>query len=132
MSKQISVLVIDDSDFIRSMFLDRPELDGFDVSVAEDGQTGHDLARSVRPDLILLDWILPDIDGMEVLAQIKDDPDIKNIPVYMLTAKKTPSDVGQAICEGVEGYFAKPFDLESLTKTLRKKLTSSVPIENKK
>ena len=126
MSKQISVLVIDDSDFIRSMFLSQPELDGFDVSVAEDGRTGLDLARSVRPDVILLDWVLPDIDGMEVLARFKNDPDIKDIPVYMLTAKKTPSDVGQAICEGVEGYFAKPFDLESLTKTLRKKFSSFV------
>jgi len=96
------------------------------VSVAEDGQTGLDLARSVRPDVILLDWMLPDIDGMEVLAHLKNDPDISNIPVYMLTAKQAPSDVGQAICEGVEGYFAKPFDIESLTKTLRKKFSSLV------
>ena len=126
MAKQLSVLIIDDSDDIRNTFLCHPALDGFSVAVAENGQTGLDLARQVKPDAILLDWNMPEMDGMEVLAELKKDGETKNIPVFMLTAKKEPADVGWAICENVDGYFVKPFDIAKLSQTLRKKLTSLV------
>jgi DNA-binding response OmpR family regulator len=126
MGKQISVLVIDDADDIRNMFLCHPALDGFDVAVAEDGRIGLDLARQVKPDAILLDWNMPEMDGMEVLAELKKDSETKNIPVFMLTAKKSPADIGWAICENADGYFCKPFDIAKLAQTLRKKLTSLV------
>ena len=126
MGKQISVLVIDDEEHIRNMFLCHPALDGFSMAVAGDGRTGLDLARQIVPDAILLDWTMPEMDGMEVLAELKKDPKTKNIPVFMLTAKKSPADVGWAICESVDGYFAKPFDIASLVKILRQKLTSLV------
>jgi CheY-like chemotaxis protein len=76
--------------------------------------------------VILLDWMMPEMDGMEVLSRLKKDAATKNIPVFMLTAKKAPSDVGTAICEGVDGYFAKPFDIVKLTQTLRHKLQNLV------
>jgi DNA-binding response OmpR family regulator len=126
MGKQISVLVIDDERHIQDLFQCHPALDGFDVAVAGDGNEGIGLARRVEPDVILLDWMMPDMDGIEVLAQLKKDPKTENIPVYMLTAKKAPSDVGMAICEGVDGYFAKPFDIVKLVQTLRQKLESPV------
>ncbi|MHC5060847.1 MAG: response regulator transcription factor [Planctomycetota bacterium] len=126
MGKQLSVLIIDDSEDIRNTFLYHPSMDGFSVTVAENGQTGLDLARQVRPDAILLDWNMPEMDGMEVLAELKKDGETKDIPVFMLTAKKEPADVGWAICENVDGYFVKPFDVAKLTQALRKKLTSLV------
>jgi CheY-like chemotaxis protein len=126
MRKQISVLVIDDAEDIRNMFLCHPALDGFDITVADDGPTGLELASQVKPDAILLDWNTPEMDGMEVLAEPKKDPETKNIPVFMLTAKKEPADVGWAICENVDGYFTKPFDIANLAQTLRKKFTSLV------
>lgn len=126
MDMKISVLIVDDEQHIRDFFECHPALDTFEVFVAADGKEGLELARSVRPDVILLDWMLPDMDGMAVLAQLKNDPDTKNIPVYMLTAKKTPSDVGQAICEGVDGYFVKPFNISKLVETLKRKLASPV------
>jgi two-component system phosphate regulon response regulator PhoB/two-component system alkaline phosphatase synthesis response regulator PhoP len=126
MGKQFSVLVIDDAEDIRDMFLCHPSLSGFDVAVAEDGRTGLDLAQQIVPDVILLDWNMPEMDGMEVLAELKKDPGTKNIPVFMLTAKKAPADVGWAICERADGYFAKPFDIASLSQILRQKLTSLV------
>lgn len=126
MDRKISILMVDDEQHIRDFFQCHPALDAFDVSVAADGKEGLELARSVRPDVILLDWMLPDMDGMEVLAQLKDDPDTKNTPVYMLTAKKAPADVGQAICEGVDGYFVKPFNISKLVETLRRKLATPV------
>jgi len=126
MGKRISVLVIDDEQHIQDLFQCHPALDGFDVAVAGDGNEGIGLARLVEPDVILLDWMMPDMDGMAVLAQLKKDPKIQNIPVFMLTAKRAPSDVGWAICEGVDGYFAKPFDLVKLVQTLKHKLESPV------
>ena len=126
MGKQISVLVVDDEQHIQDLFQCHPALDGFDVTTAGDGNEGIGLARRVEPDVILLDWMMPDMDGMAVLAQLKKDPKTKNIPVFMLTAKKAPSDVGTAICEGVDGYFAKPFDIVKLVQTLKNKLESPV------
>lgn len=126
MDRKISVLLIDDEQHIRDFFGCHPALDAFDVSVAADGKEGLELARSVRPDVILLDWMMPDMEGIEVLAQLKNEPNTKNIPVYMLTAKKAPSDVGQAICEGVDGYFVKPFNISKLVETLRRKIASPV------
>lgn len=128
MSKQISVLVIDDEQHIRDLFASHPALDGFVVTLASDGRKGIDLARRYKPDVILLDWMLPDMDGMEVLAELKKDPNTANAPIFMLTAKKDPSDVGKAICKGVDGYFAKPFDIASLARTLRQKLANPATI----
>jgi two-component system alkaline phosphatase synthesis response regulator PhoP len=126
MGKKISVLVIDDEEHIQNLFQCHPSLDGFEVSVAGDGYEGLEIARRVRPDVILLDWMMPEMDGMEVLSKLKQDAATKNIPVFMLTAKRTASDVGWAICEGVDGYFAKPFDIVQLVRTLQHKLENPV------
>jgi len=126
MGKRISLLVIDDEKHIRDLFVCHPALDSFEVTLAANGRQGIDLARRYRPDVILLDWTMPEMDGMQVLAELKKNPNTQNIPIFMLTAKKEPSDVGWAICEGVDGYFAKPFDVANLARTLRRKLTNPV------
>jgi DNA-binding response OmpR family regulator len=126
MGKHISVLVIDDERHIRDLFACHPALDNFEVTLAANGRQGIDLARRYRPDVILLDWMLPDMDGMEVLAELRKDPDTSNTPVFMLTAKKDPSDVGLAICKGVDGYFAKPFNVTNLVRTIKHKLANPV------
>ena len=119
---------MEDETRIRDWFVCHPALDSFEVTLAADGRKGIDLARRYRPDVILLDWMLPDIDGMEVFAELKKDPDITNTLIFMLTAKKEPADVGRAICEGVDGYFAKPFDIANLARTLRGKLTNPATV----
>ena len=126
MSKRFSVLVVEDEEHIRNILKYNLNLDGFDVFVAENGRKGLELARGKKPDVILLDWMMPEMDGMEVLSQLKKDPKTHNIPVFMLTAKKKSCDVGQAICEGVDGYFTKPFDAVKLARTLRCKLENPV------
>lgn len=128
MSKRISILVIEDEQHIRDILKYDLESDGFRVFLAEDGHKALELARSVRPDAILLDWTLPGIDGLEVLSELKHDESTKDVPVFMVTAKKMASDVGQAICEGVDGYFTKPFDTTKLGRTLRRKLKK--PVKN--
>lgn len=126
MSEQISVLVIEDEDNIRDILEYNLKLDGFEVILAEDGFTGFKLACQKIPDVILLDWMLPKMDGLEVLTELKADERTKNIPVFMLTAKDTPCHVRAAITEGVDGYFSKPFDPAKMGPTLRHKLEKPV------
>jgi len=128
MGKRISLLVIDDEKHIRDLFVCHPALDSFEVTLGANGRQGIDLARRYRPNVILLDWMLPDMDGMQVLAELKKDPNTQNTPIFMLTAKKDPADMGRAVSEGVDGYFAKPFDIANLARTLRQKLTNPATI----
>ena len=126
MIEGISILVVDDEEHLRNILEYNLRLDGFDVYLAEDGRKGLELARQKMPDAILLDWMMPEMDGLEVLSKLKADEQTKNIPVFMLTVKKMPRHVSAAIMEGVDGYFAKPFDLAKMGPTLRCKLEKLV------
>jgi two-component system phosphate regulon response regulator PhoB len=122
MSEQISILVIDDEEHIRTVIEYNLKLDGFEVHLAGDGRSGLELARRKRPDVILLDWMMPVMDGLGVLAELKRDQRTEHIPVFMLTAKGMLSDVNQAFDAGVDDYITKPFDPIQLGKIIRKKL----------
>ena len=74
MKEEISVLVIEDEDHIRRVLEYDLRLDGFEVYLAEGGPTGLQIARDKKPDVILLDWMMPKMDGIEVLSQLKQDP----------------------------------------------------------
>ena len=122
MNEEISVLVVEDEEHIRRVLEYDLKLDGFSVYLAEDGPSGLKLAREKRPDVVLLDWMMPEMDGLEVLTQLKQDPNTANIPVFMLTAKGMMHDVGQALCRGADDYITKPFDPMELGRTIKKKL----------
>jgi len=109
MSEQISVLVIEDEEHIRNILEYNLRSDGFDVYLAEHGLRGVELAREKRPDVILLDWVMPKMDGLEVLSELKRDRRTKRIPVFMLTVKDDEDDVRRALNEGADWYFTKPF-----------------------
>ena len=122
MSKKISVLVIEDEEHIRTVLEYNLKLDDFDVYLAADGRTGLELAREKNPDVILLDWMMPDMDGLKVLSELNCDENTKNIPVFMLTAKGMMEDVGRALYEGADDYITKPFDPMQLGEIIKKKL----------
>ena len=105
MSEQISVLVIEDEEHIRNILEYNLRSDGFDVYLAEHGLRGVELAREKRPDVILLDWVMPKMDGLEVLSELKRDRRTKRIPVFMLTVKDDEDDVRRALNEGADWYF---------------------------
>ena len=101
MSEQITILVVEDEAHIRRVLEYNLKLDGFEVYLAEDGATGLKLARENRPDLILLDWLMPIMNGLQVLAELKTDSSTEHIPVFMLTAKgmlndRTPAPPAQS------------------------------------
>jgi DNA-binding response OmpR family regulator len=122
MNEQTMVLVVEDEPHIRRVLEYNLKLDGFGVYLAEDGAAGLTLAREKHPDVILLDWLMPNMSGLNVLAELKNDISTEHIPVFMLTAKGMLSDVTQAIDMGADDYITKPFNPMQLGKTIREKL----------
>jgi DNA-binding response OmpR family regulator len=122
MSEQFTILVVEDETHIRRVLEYNLKLDGFEVYLAEDGATGMKLAHEKNPDLILLDWLMPVMNGLQVLMELKADSSTEHIPVFMLTAKGMISDVTQAIEIGADDYITKPFNPMQLGKTIREKL----------
>jgi two-component system phosphate regulon response regulator PhoB len=122
MAEQITVLVVEDEPHIRRVLEYNLNLDGFKVELAEDGAAGLKLAHEAHPDVILLDWLMPLMSGLQVLEELKKDVSTEHIPVFMLTAKGMLSDVTQALEIGADDYITKPFNPIQLGKTIREKL----------
>ena len=120
-SKWIPVLVVEDDKVVRKVLEYRLKLYGFKVYLAEDGPTGLKLARQNKPELILLDWMMPGMDGLEVLSELKHDKRTEHIPVFMLTGKGMIGDLEQAFDIGADDYMTKPFNLMELGKTVKAK-----------
>ncbi len=109
------VLVIDDEDDIREIAQDSLEmLGGYQVSTASSGTQGLADARVQQPDAILLDMMMPDMDGSATFKGLQEDPATRGIPVILLTAKVQASDRLRFATLGVAGVIAKPFDPISL------------------
>ena len=99
----------DDRDIVRFVALNL-RLEGFDVVVANDGQDALDMALDVGPSLILLDTMMPRMDGYEVCSRLRDQRPDDQIPVIMLTAKSMDADRAQAFTVGADDWVTKPFD----------------------
>jgi len=108
------VLVADDDPDILDLLTLNLECHGYQVHQASDGQQARDMAVELIPDLIVLDVMMPKLDGLEVLAELKAHAETRDIPVVMLTAKASDSDVWQGWQAGADYYITKPFDLDEL------------------
>lgn len=122
MEEKVSVLVIDDEEHIRDIVAYNLRADGFEVYLAENGRDGLQIAAEKKPDLVLLDWVMLETSGLEVLTSLKSDQSTNSIPVFMLTAKDMYDDVNTAVNMGADSYIAKPFDPTQLGKTIRARL----------
>ena len=101
------VLVVEDEEMLSTMYKVKFENDGYDVSVANNGADGLEMAAKVVPDLILLDIIMPKIDGFAVLKKLKEDPKTAVLPVVMLTNLTEESVVQESLHLGAVGYLVK-------------------------
>jgi two-component system alkaline phosphatase synthesis response regulator PhoP len=124
LDKRAIILIVEDERHILTVLEYNLKLEGFEVYLAEDGFAGLELAGHVRPDVILLDWMLPQIDGLTVLSKLKEAARTRDIPVFMLTAKGMPEDIEQALGAGADDYITKPFNPTQLGGMIRKKLES--------
>lgn len=104
------ILVCDDEKHIVRLVQINLEREGYTVLTAYDGKEGLAKAEAEKPDLIVLDVMMPYMDGFEVLRNLKKNPDTRDIPVIMLTAKAQDADVFRGWKEGVDTYLTKPFN----------------------
>jgi two-component system, cell cycle response regulator len=104
------ILIVDDSRLIAHIAKTILAKRGHEVILAQDGTVGLDLAQSQCPDLILLDLVMPAIDGYEVCRRLKNDPSTRDIPVIMLTSMAEPADKVKGLGMGAVDYVTKPFD----------------------
>lgn len=113
------ILVVEDQQDNRQILRDLLLSSGFEILEAGDGQAGIDAARKYRPDLILMDIQLPVMDGYEATRLIKSDPDLKLIPVIVVTSYALSVDHAKAREVGCDAYVAKPFSPRDLLAKIR-------------
>lgn len=107
MIKQQKILIIEDDGFLIQMYASKLEMEGFKVLAAVDGEKGLRIVKKEQPDLILLDLLLPKKDGFEVLAELKKDSKLKDIPVVVLTNLGQREDIERCFNLGAVDYLIK-------------------------
>jgi len=118
----VKILVAEDSSTVRRLVAARLAADGYEVIEAEDGEAALSLARSERPDLIVLDKVMPKLDGFEVVRALREDPATRSLPIVMLTERTSEDDVLGGLDLGVEEYMPKPFSPRELSLRVRRAL----------
>lgn len=106
----IRLLAVDDDPVILNLLKVNFEIDGFDVITAGDGQEALETAQAEKPDVVLLDIMMPKMSGLEVTQALKSDPETKRIPIMLLSAKAQEADVEVGMKMGADAYVTKPFD----------------------
>jgi two-component system response regulator MprA len=115
-SEKAKILVIEDDEGILKLLKKALDFEGFQVDLAADGEKGLHLAEQHVPDLVVLDWMLPGMDGLEVCKRLRET---SAIPILMLTAKDTVEDRVLGLDAGADDYLIKPFELEELLARIR-------------
>ncbi|HOJ87509.1 MAG TPA: response regulator [Pseudothermotoga sp.] len=114
------VLVVDDSEVLRKIVSFNLVREGYSVDEARDGKEALEKLQQAKPDLIILDIMMPYVDGFEVLRRIRKDPNLADIPVIMLTAKGGEDDPKTALELGANGFLTKPFSPLKLLEEVRR------------
>lgn len=120
-----SILVVEDEAPLLALLRYNLERQGFHVDEATDGQEALLRVAEAKPDLVLLDWMLPSMSGIEVCRQIRRRPATRDLPVIMVTARTDNQDVVRALDIGADDYIAKPFAVEALMARIRALLRRS-------
>jgi diguanylate cyclase (GGDEF)-like protein len=116
---QERILVVDDDPDILHFVRVNLELEGFETTTAENGRVALDAAKAAPPDLVLLDVMMPEMDGLTVLRRLRSTPATTNVPVILLTAKALAEDRVTGLNLGADDYITKPFDVEELMARVR-------------
>lgn len=116
------VIVIDDEPFILMMIEDKLRRSGIQVITLRESSNAIPIIKKERPDLIILDWMMPELSGIDLCKMIKSDNDLKDIPVFMLTAKGQDADKQLGLKSGAIQYITKPFSPRALLDMVKKVL----------
>jgi CheY-like chemotaxis protein len=124
------VLIIEDNAAIRENTAELLELNRFSVVTAENGQMGYELAKTIVPDIILCDMMMPDTDGRQFLKLVKEDDVTSNIPLIFFSAGSLSTEVQAQLVTDKDGYLKKPFTEEDLLTAVRKAgVTSNINLK---
>ena len=122
-----NVLLVEDEKSIVTLIKYNLEKEGFKVFCAETGEEALKIIKEKTLDVVILDWMLPDVSGIEVCRQIKKDKKLKNIPVLILTAKGEPDDKIKGLEVGADDYVTKPFNNKELLLRIKSLIKRSKP-----
>ncbi|MFH1478152.1 MAG: response regulator [Candidatus Omnitrophota bacterium] len=127
MNKKKILMIEDEKDLLMLIKMNLESSGRYEVFAAHDGEEGLSKARSIHPDIIILDLNLPKLPGEEVCRQIRKDDETKNIPIIMATGKSMEADkiIGRVI--GANAYITKPFQIDELLKEIEEVLDKSIP-----
>jgi len=125
MAEKPRILLVDDEPSILKMVGKRLEIEGFEVVVAMDGQEGLNKAQSEMPNLIVLDLMLPKLNGYEVCTMLKQDGRFQKIPIVLFTAKAQEKDEKLGLECGADAYVRKPFRAQELLEKIRSLIAAS-------
>ena len=117
-----TALVVDDDPDIRDVIDYVLDQAGFEVFSAPDGEAGLAAVLGIRPDIVLLDWMMPRLSGLEVCRAVRSDPDLTSIAVVLLTAKTQEADIALGFEAGAHDYILKPFSPRLLVGRVREVL----------
>jgi two-component system phosphate regulon response regulator PhoB len=113
------ILVMEDEDALATLLQYNLEKEGYDVVIASDGEEGLVQVDERQPDLVLLDWMLPKVSGIEVCRRLRGRPETRNLPIIMLTARGEESDRVRGLDTGADDYLTKPFSMVELIARIR-------------
>jgi len=118
---RIRVLIVDDDEQILELFVDVLESDGrFDVATASNGYDAGVMTQKFRPDVVVLDYMLPDINGDRVCRTIRQDPDLSGTKVLVISGMANPAEVDAVLEAGANEFIKKPFNIENVVKRMVK------------
>jgi two-component system, OmpR family, phosphate regulon response regulator PhoB len=124
------ILVVEDESALVTLLRYNLEREGFRVAEARDGEEALLMAREQKPDLVLLDWMLPLLSGLEVCRQMRRMPETRGVPIIMLTARGEEGDKLRGLDSGADDYVTKPFSPSELVARIRAALRRSRPTAN--
>ncbi len=115
----MSILVVEDESALAEVLRYNLESEGFKVTVAHDGRSAMEQIEDARPDLVILDWMLPEMSGLDICRTMRRRPELRDVPVIMLTAKGEEYDRVRGLDAGADDYVVKPFSPKELIARVR-------------
>lgn len=122
------VLVIDDETVVGTILRYAFDVDGHETVVAGDGPTGIEMARSEQPDIIVLDLMMPEVTGYDVLEVLRDDDRTKDLPIVVLTAVTMQRERDRCLSKGADAVMIKPFDPREVARAVGELLSPAVSV----
>lgn len=125
MVDQKKIVIIEDEPDTVEMFAEMMRLNGFSVLKSYGGSLAVTLIAEEKPDVVVLDMMMPDLSGLDIMNQIHNNPELSNIPVIIVSAKSMPQDIQAGLDAGAAAYLTKPVTYQQLSKTVEETLQAA-------